>query len=675
MATLTATAPVDMTDWNFNNIKTGAIEQHGSTKYAIAGATGGLHYQFIGSGLTYDGSNLLTGGTITGYRVLDSTGHTLLSVNGFTLSATTLETQIQNGDAGGAFENAVFANHNTVTGSTGDDILQGLSQGSETINGGDGNDNIIDFTVGDAQLGSGDLIFGGTGDDTVFVGGKWVGNTIDGGDGYDAVVFNGDYPILLNIGSFSISNVEEMVLLGGPSYTFTMDDSFVGAGQTMRIDASTLGGSAKIFMDAHQELDGNYEMLGSAGTDVLRGGSGDDTFWLDKGGKDKVYGGDGTDTFIFGATLTSADRIHGGSGTDTVKLDGNYSLVFTGNMLNGIENIDLGAGHNYTLTLNDDNLDAGDTLDIVGYQLGSGDTMVIDGSAETDGMFGIVDGAGNDTLTGGAQSDLFLLSKGGHNIINGGGGDDTIEYAGNNFNATEQDNGGAGNDTLVILQDLSAGLTLGATTISGIETFQVADGYDYDITFVDANVANGQTMTVTATGMTSDFGVRFDGTAELDGKYVMVGGDGNDTLLAGAGHDTLTGGGGADFLSGGGNPDTFVYLAASDSTGKQYDTIDGFNGTNELIDVTVAVTGRDADIVGGTLSRSSFDTDLAFKVDAAHLLAGHAVFFKATAGSLNGHTFLVVDQNGVAGYQSGDDLVMDMTNMTHQADVSVATFI
>src|SRR3954468_12722509 len=109
MATLTANSAVDMTDWNFNNIKTGTITQHSTTKYAITGASGGLHYEFIGSGLSYDGSNLMTGGIVTAYRVLDGSGNTLLSVTGFSMSASAAETAIQNNDSGGSFENTVFA--------------------------------------------------------------------------------------------------------------------------------------------------------------------------------------------------------------------------------------------------------------------------------------------------------------------------------------------------------------------------------------------------------------------------------------------------------------------------------------------------------------------------------------------------------------------------------------
>jgi hypothetical protein len=35
--------------------------------------------------------------------------------------------------------------------------------------------------------------------------------------------------------------------------------------------------------------------------------------------------------------------------------------------------------------------------------------------------------------------------------------------------------------------------------------------------------------------------------------------------------------------------------------------------------------------------------------------------FTATTGTLAGQTFLVIDENGTAGYQAGADLVIDVT--------------
>ena len=61
----------------------------------------------------------------------------------------------------------------------------------------------------------------------------------------------------------------------------------------------------------------------------------------------------------------------------------------------------------------------------------------------------------------------------------------------------------------------------------------------------------------------------------------------------------------------------------------------------------------------GTLSTASFDADLGAAVSGA-LGAGKAVLFTADAGSFAGRAFLVADGNGLAGYQAGEDYVIEL---------------
>jgi hypothetical protein len=42
---------------------------------------------------------------------------------------------------------------------------------------------------------------------------------------------------------------------------------------------------------------------------------------------------------------------------------------------------------------------------------------------------------------------------------------------------------------------------------------------------------------------------------------------------------------------------------------------------------------------------------------------------------LSGHTFLVVDENGTAGYQAGADLVFDVTGASNMGSLAVGDFI
>jgi hypothetical protein len=166
------------------------------------------------------------------------------------------------------------------------------------------------------------------------------------------------------------------------------------------------------------------------------------------------------------------------------------------------------------------------------------------------------------------------------------------------------------------------------------------------------------------------------------GDDKLAGGVGNDHLNGGAGNDVLTGAAGKNFLDGGvgadklistSGHDTFVYANASESTSKAHDTISGFNAQTDKFDLPAAVHGIDAAVAHGTLSTASFDANLTSAL-ASHLKAHDAVLFTADAGNESGHTFLVVDANGKAGYQAGGDYVFDITGATALSHLSVHDF-
>jgi hypothetical protein len=115
---------------------------------------------------------------------------------------------------------------------------------------------------------------------------------------------------------------------------------------------------------------------------------------------------------------------------------------------------------------------------------------------------------------------------------------------------------------------------------------------------------------------------------------------------------------GRDVLEGRAGADTFVYRSAADSTSLAHDRIVGFVFGEDLIDLPGS---HDAFEVksGGALSLASFDEDLAAAM-AGTLEAMEAVLFTADAGDLAGRLFLIVDQNGAAGYQAGEDFVIEL---------------
>jgi serralysin len=97
----------------------------------------------------------------------------------------------------------------------------------------------------------------------------------------------------------------------------------------------------------------------------------------------------------------------------------------------------------------------------------------------------------------------------------------------------------------------------------------------------------------------------------------------------------------------------------------------------DKFDLAAAVTGIDADIDAGKLRNSAahFDGDLAAAEDAAHLAAHHAVLFTPDSGNLAGKTHLIVDVNGVAGYQSGANVVFQFVNPVNLASLGTEDFI
>jgi hypothetical protein len=202
----------------------------------------------------------------------------------------------------------------------------------------------------------------------------------------------------------------------------------------------------------------------------------------------------------------------------------------------------------------------------------------------------------------------------------------------------------------------------------------------------DGNVAAGQTLTVNATNSKNFI---FNGSKETDGTFhitttggvgpatitggaggdVIVnnegsgsanGGDGNDTITASQGA-IVTGGAGADHLI---QVSQLLYHDVSESTGTLYDTLSNIDFSNLRINLPGTVSAIDTAVTTGALSTASFDSDLATAIGSGQLGVNHAVLFTANSGTLSGDTFLIVDANGVAGYQAGQDYVFLIDHAT-----------
>ncbi len=79
---------------------------------------------------------------------------------------------------------------------------------------------------------------------------------------------------------------------------------------------------------------------------------------------------------------------------------------------------------------------------------------------------------------------------------------------------------------------------------------------------------------------------------------------------------------------------------------------------SDAIDLWFQVAKIDSAVSGGALNSGQFDSDLAAAIGSGQLQSDHAVLFTPDSGDYVGETFLIVDANGIAGYQAGQDLVI-----------------
>lgn len=219
---------------------------------------------------------------------------------------------------------------------------------------------------------------------------------------------------------------------------------------------------------------------------------------------------------------------------------------------------------------------------------------------------------------------------------------------------------GPGADTLNLSGDFSAGFTLSG--IGALGRVSLEAGNDYVLIADDEFVHAGTLMIVDGSRVGAGNHVMFDGSAETDGRFSFYGSGGDDIVFGGADNDWIRGLGGADVLTGGGGADTFIYTSASESTGANYDILADFDPLHDHIDLVGKVPGFDATLQAGSLSDASFSQDLASAL--AGLGANHAALFRPDSGDLAGTVFLVVDANGVAGYQEGEDYVFALPATT-----------
>ncbi|MGZ8312503.1 MAG: M10 family metallopeptidase C-terminal domain-containing protein, partial [Allosphingosinicella sp.] len=162
--------------------------------------------------------------------------------------------------------------------------------------------------------GDNDLTGGDQSDGFFFGSGTFDANdVVDGGPGPDdQVAFFGNYVIVFT--ATQLIEIETIVPLSGPdrgqpffSYSLTMNDGNVLAGEQMTVNAAQLKPAESLTLDGSAETDGSFRLIGGYGNDILIGSQGNDLIFgnpgddliTGEGGADTLTGMAGADTFIY----------------------------------------------------------------------------------------------------------------------------------------------------------------------------------------------------------------------------------------------------------------------------------------------------------------------------------------------------------------------------------------
>ena len=557
-----------------------------------------------------------------------------------------------------------MAGHDTLRGgSVADYLIGGI--GTDELHGGAGDDilapggrgydtnDLRQFRLIPGFRLEGDVVYGGTGFDTLYVTGRqqdYILEYVSGGirlvyasDGghclaydieqvrfSDAVVdarpplftSSNDHRVFSNIIPGSYREGEQYDAMDGDDVVWlpTYEDEYVAhgfvSGRAFRGgggDDLLIGGSRGDVLDGGP---GSDTVQGNEGSDTLTGGDGDDHLsggdasdLIDGGaGGDRLAGGWGSDIFFYSdaseSTTSHPDVLNDfASGEDAIdimaltSLSGVRPLVQQspeGSVLlvdsNGDGLIDLQLFLSGTLTGSDLLLNGGVVV------IGDHHDQVVRGTPHSDALAG---GGGNDQIAGAAGNDS-LYGQDGNDVLFGQDGND-FAYGGAGSDAII---GGLGNDSLLgedgddsVFGQEGADLLYGGAGADGVygglenDTLLGGDGNDVLLGEEASDLLFGEAGVDLLIGAAGADTV-FGGA---DGEQ-LIGGEGADTLNGEAGTDLLFGDAGADVLVGAEGNDTVYGGADGDALygGEGADTLVGEDGA----DVIVGGAGADV-LIGG----------------------------------------------------------------------------
>lgn len=347
----------------------------------------------------------------------------------------------------------------------------------------------------------------GSGNDQFDLGGGALAD-LDGGLGTD--IFRGDFRTLT------------------AGITFALDET-QGAASVIKGQGSSITAFERVQLFTG---DGDDDLTGGAGVDVLSGGGGANRL-AGGAGDDQLFSGSGVNTVLGGAgdDRWSGDYRDAGALRFTQAGAASYSLS-DGSSVSDVEIVEvlLGAG--------DDTIELGQGVQQVTIDTGVGlDRAVVDWSATTGSVSGFYGGPADLLQLFGSETAERI------NLRN-------IEI----FDATL----GSGDDRFALIQPLRAELDGGGGTDFFYADFSASP---FSMRFAVNAMANGGTAAI------ADVTVRNFEQVELrtgSGDDRLTGGALDDRFFSGAGFDTLLGGGGSDTIYAGADNDLVEGGAGND---------------------------------------------------------------------------------------------------------------
>jgi len=431
----------------------------------------------------------------------------------------------------------------TLTGTTGNDSLNGIGSvsalvqglaGNDTVtlnhindegDGGEGNDSLVYQTSGSAN----NTIQGGAGNDTIFIqsAASFTGS-LDGGTGTDSIALTS---------SATTSSANIFLGLGADTiaYLGTVSASTIGAGSGADLvtftNASTV--TSTRINGGEQKDTIRFYGAGTHTSSTVQAGKGADLLVF-SGGQTTTNAligtGKGHDSINIESGTYTTSTIAGGYGNDTITMDGT-GLGALGRLYGGSDGST--ASGTDDATYGDADLFIGSTNDLVTassiYGGGGNDTITLfdlgNASAYVDG------GDGTDSIT--------IISGSGVGSINGGAGNDTIVYGDYNNAALNNTarltiNGGAGTDVIRMASDVGTqdDVIQTASTANMIVAYGAGDiiRLTTTITPTQANWTIGNVVVMSDTTFTT-----LDAT--VGGSFSQIGSvgvfsDGTDTWFA-----------------------------------------------------------------------------------------------------------------------------------------------